>query len=142
MVLNHLGLEQLEVAKCLICFGADGASVFQGSRNGVTVQMKEHVAPFMFGIHCMVHRTNLAVEPLSNLPIVGKIESLCQAMFSYFSQSPKHHLQFQKLAELVETDGLYMLRNVKTRWLSLLDPLKRIMESTRPLWPQCVRIRQ
>ena len=85
MVLHHSGLEHLEVAKRLICFGADGASIVQGSRNGVTVQMKEHVGPFMFGIHCMAHRTNLAIEPLSNLPIVGKIESLYQAMFFYFS---------------------------------------------------------
>ena len=105
MVLHHSGLLQLEVAKRLICFWANGALVFQGSRNGVIVQMKEHVAPFMFGIHYMAHRTNLAVEPLSNLPIVAKIETFCQAMFFYFSQSPKCHLQFQKLAELVETNG-------------------------------------
>ena len=37
MVLHHSGLEQLEVAKRLICFRVDGASIFQGSRNGVTV---------------------------------------------------------------------------------------------------------
>ena len=94
MVLHHSGLPQLEVAKRLICFGANDASVFQSSRNGVTVQMREQVVPFMFGIHCMAHRNNHAVEPLSNLPIVAKLETLCQAMFSYFSQSPKRHLQF------------------------------------------------
>jgi len=85
------------------------------------------MAPFMFGIHCKAHRTNLAVRALSNLHVVAKIEALCQAMFPYFSHSPKRHLQFQKLAELVETEGRHMLRNVKTRWLSLLDPLKRVM---------------
>ena len=133
MVVHHSWLPQTEIAKRLICFGADGVSVFQGSRNNVTAQMKEHVAPFMFGIHCMAHRTNLAVQALSNLPVVAKIEALCQAMFSYFSHSPKRHLQFQRLTELVETEGRHMLRNVKTRWLSLLDPLKRVMGEYKAL---------
>jgi hypothetical protein len=34
------------VAERLVCFGADGVSVFQGCRSGVTQQLKEHDAPF------------------------------------------------------------------------------------------------
>lgn len=133
MLLHHTGLTKVEVASRLVCFGADGALVFQGSRNGVTVQMQQYMAPFLFGVHCMAHCTNLAVEPLSNLPIVAKLESLCQAMYSYFCHSPKHHLEFQKLADLVETKGRSMLKNVKTRWLSLLEPLKRVMGEYKTL---------
>jgi len=133
MVTHHSGLAEGEVAKRLVCFGADGVSVFQGSRNGVTTQMRQHMAPFMFGMHCMAHRTNLAVEPLSNLPLVAKVEELCQSMYAYFSHSPKRHLEFQKLADLVETEGRRMLRNVKTRWLSLLEPLKRVMGEYKTL---------
>jgi len=111
----------------LVCFGVDGVSVFQGSKNGVIVQMKDTIAPFMFGVHCMAHRTNLAVEPLSNLPVVSKLEALCQTMHAYFSHSPKRHLEFQKLANYMESEGLRMLRNVKTRWISLLEPLRKVM---------------
>jgi hypothetical protein len=92
-----------------------------------------YVAPFVFVIHCFAHRTNLAVEPLSNLPIVKKLEDLCQVTYSYFSHSSKRHLEFQKLADVVETEGLAILRNVKTRWISLLDPLKRIMGEYKTL---------
>ncbi|KAG0594314.1 hypothetical protein M758_UG065900 [Ceratodon purpureus] len=66
-------------------FGADGVSVFQGSQTGVTTQLKEKHAPFMLGVHCIAHRKNLAVQPISNLPIVAKLASLCQAMYAYFS---------------------------------------------------------
>ena len=76
---------------------------------------------------------NLAVEPLSNPPIVGKCESLCQSMYAYFSQSPKKHLEFQKLVDVMETKGLNMLRNVKTRWILVLEPLRRILGEYKTL---------
>ena len=133
MLSHHTGLSQSAVAERLVCFGADGVTLFQGSRNGVTVQMVKHMAPFLFGVHCMAHRTNLAVEPLSNLPIVAKLEALCQAMYSYFSHSPKRHSDFQRLADIVETEGRRMLQNVKTRWISLLEPLKRVMGEYKTL---------
>jgi hypothetical protein len=68
----------------------------------------------MLGVHCMVHRTNLAVGPLSNLLVVLKLETLCQALYSYFNMSSKKHLEFQKLADIVERQGLQMPWNIKT----------------------------
>lgn len=63
----------------------------------------------------MAHCTNLAVEPLSNHPMVSKLESLCQNMYTYFTMNSKKHLEFQKIADIVEIEGLQMLWNVKTR---------------------------
>jgi hypothetical protein len=129
----HGGLLERQIAEKLVCFGADGVSTFQGSRNGVTVQLQKSKALYLFGVHCMAHRTNLAVEPLSNLLVVSKIESLCKYIHSYFSHSPKRHLEFTKLAEIVETKGLKILNNVKTRWISLLEPLKRVLGEYKTL---------
>jgi hypothetical protein len=58
----------------------------------VTQQLKENNMPFMIGVYCMAHRTNLIVEPLSNL--VEKLETLCQALYNYFTMSSKKHLEF------------------------------------------------
>jgi hypothetical protein len=104
------------------------------------VNMKAHAAPFMFGVHCMAHRTNLAVEPLLNLPGVAKLEALCQTMFSYFSLSPKCHLEFPRLADIVETEGLRMLHNVKTRWISLLGPLRKVVREYKTLMAKMCEI--
>ena len=113
-------------------FGADGVSVSQGCKNGVTVQKKQHMVPFMFGVYCMAHHPNLAVEPLSNLPIVSKLEALCKAMYAYFSHSPKRHLEFQKFTDIVEIEGLQMLRNVKTSGFHCSTCVKGLWGSIRP----------
>lgn len=52
------GLVDSVVAKKLMCFGANGMSVFQGSKSSVTQQLKEHDAPFMLEVHYMAHCTN------------------------------------------------------------------------------------
>jgi hypothetical protein len=55
------GLTCESLSSKLICFGANGVSVFQGSRTGITWQIKLDYAPHMQGVHCMAHQTNLAV---------------------------------------------------------------------------------
>jgi len=96
------GLTPEETTKRLICFGANGASIFQGCHTSVTFQLKEKFVPCMMGQHCMAHRTNL--------PMVANLEDLLQSLYSYFSNSPKHHLEFHfKLAEIMETKRLKIL---------------------------------
>jgi hypothetical protein len=130
----HGGMDgEGSVAEKLICFGADGAVVFQGARSGVTSQLIKKHAPYLMGVHCMSHRMNLAVQALSNLPMVTKIENLLQSLHSYFTSSPKKHLEFTKLVEIVETSGLKMLPTVRTRWISMFEPLKRVLSEYKTL---------
>ena len=76
-MLHHGGLHAAQIARKLVSFGGDGVSVFQRSRLGVTTRLKHQHAPFMIGVHFLAHRTNLAVQPISNLSIVAKLETLC-----------------------------------------------------------------
>jgi hypothetical protein len=55
------GLTGESLSSKLICFGANGVSIFQGARTGVTGQIKLDYAPHMQGIHYMAHQTNLDV---------------------------------------------------------------------------------
>jgi hypothetical protein len=87
----------------------------------------------MHGVHCVSHRTNLAVKELSHLPVIQKIENILHVLHKYFARSPKRHIEFTKLAEVMETKGLKILRDVKTRWLSMVSPLKRVMSEYRTL---------
>jgi hypothetical protein len=75
----------------------------------------------------------LAVKPLSNLPMVQKIEKLLQGLYAYFNASPKKCNKYQKLAEVVETSGLKILQNVATRWISMHEPLKRVLSEYKTL---------
>jgi hypothetical protein len=76
---------------------------------------------------------NLAVELLSDLPMVEGIEDMLANLYTYFFKSPQKHLECLKLAELMETKGLKILRNIKTRWISMLVPTVRVMNEYRTL---------
>jgi hypothetical protein len=54
-------------------------------------------------------------------------------LYTYFFKSPQKHLECLKLAELMETKGLKILRNIKTRWISMLVPTVRVMNEYRTL---------
>jgi hypothetical protein len=127
------GLPPSEIAGKLISFGADGVSVFQGVRTGVIVQLKDSHAPFVMEIHCMSHRTNLVVQTLSQVPLVARIEDMLQSLYSFFSHSPKRNQELANLANIVETAGQRILKNIKTRWISCLEPVKRVLSEYRAL---------
>ncbi len=73
----------------------------------------------------MAHRTNLVVATLSSLKLVSKVESLLVGMYNYFTHNPKQHLEFCKLAKILESKGNKLLKNIKTRWISMLSPCKK-----------------
>lgn len=105
------------VASKLVSFDVDGASTLQGTRSGVMTQVRDKYAPFCIGVHCIAHRCNLAFKALSNLGIFAAIEKVLSVTHAYFCKSPKRLEEFRMLAELTETKGLKMLKNVQTRCL-------------------------
>jgi hypothetical protein len=116
-----------------MCFGADGASVLQGSKNGVTQKLQTGYAPHMLGVHYVAHRSNLAATALSDLEMISRLENLLVALHKYFSKSPKRHLALEKLSELLQTKDGKILRQVKTRWISSLEPMKCVLSKYRIL---------
>ncbi len=42
-------------------------------------------------------------------------------------------MKFQKFVQTLETKGKKIPKNVKTRWMSMFDPLKRIVAEYCPL---------
>lgn len=126
-----VGLTAEAISGRLICFGADGVAAFQGHRSGVTKQIQSNHAPYVQGVHCMAHRCNLAFKTLSSLDVMSAIEDLLNACHKYFSSSPKKFAEFHTLALMMKTKGLKLLKNVTTRWVSLIDPLRRLLSEYR-----------
>ncbi len=50
-VLQYEGLLEFNLVSKLICFGANGVSVFQGAKSDVTTQVMEKFTPYMLGVH-------------------------------------------------------------------------------------------
>ncbi len=65
--------------------------------------------------------------------MVSKLKDFLKALYEYFSSSPKHHLEFTKLVKIVKIEQLKVFQNVKTRWINMLQPLKRVWEKYKML---------
>jgi hypothetical protein len=50
---------------------------------------------------------------------------------AYFSHSPKKYNEYKAFASSINTKGLKLLKNVTTRWLSLLEPMRCLMSEFR-----------
>jgi len=81
----------------------------------------------------MAHFTNLVIAHLNKLPVVCEIESLLSSLHKYFSHSSKKHVEFVKLAVLMQTKGNKIQRNIKTCWISILSPAQRVIDEYKTL---------
>jgi hypothetical protein len=96
------GLIEVEVLKRLLCFGVDDVDIFQGAWHGITIQIQQCYVPFFIRILWMAHSINLGVQTFFHLPMVMWLENLLQSFNSLFCKSPKCHLEFVKIALIVE----------------------------------------
>jgi len=82
----------------------------------------------MIGGHCMSpsHESN---NP--NIFLYAKhceeIKDFFQSLCVYFFHSPKETQVFIELANIVETHGQHILRNIKIGWISMLLLIKRVL---------------
>lgn len=60
----------------------------------------------------MAHKCNLIIRTLSSLTCVAKIEDLFVSIYTYYNQSPKKHLEHTKLAKVIESKDLKILKNI------------------------------
>ncbi len=71
------------------------------------------------------------------LPIVNHLERTLYSLYKCFSNSPKKHLELVKVGEILETKNLKILTNVKTPWIFILTPFKRVLQEYCPLLECC-----
>ncbi len=86
----------------------------------------------------MAQQTNLTMHNLWSLPLVICLEIFVQTLHNYFTHSPKMHLECTKFVEILETKGNKILENVKTRWLLMLNPTKRMIVEYKTLLAKMV----
>jgi hypothetical protein len=109
-------------------FGNQWGECISKGKNNSHKQIKDSWAPFFMGVHHVVHRTTFGnLKSPRDLTFIARIEVFMMNMYGYFNHSPKRHLKFYKLTQIWKVKGSKILKNVKTRWMSMLEPLKNIM---------------
>jgi hypothetical protein len=107
-------LNEGDIARKLIYFGANGVIIFHGVKSVVPSQLVHKHAPFVSSVHYMLHHTNLVVQSLNMLSSASKIESMLASIYNYFAHSPKRHLEANKLIKFLESKSNKILKNIKT----------------------------
>ena len=56
------GLDEVQIAAKLLCFGVDGIATFQACKTGISKQILEKFAAFMIAVHCCAHQLELSAK--------------------------------------------------------------------------------
>jgi hypothetical protein len=83
-MLDFGGLGVEEQARKLVSIGCDRSNVFQGHQISVTMQFWNKFSPFITGVHCFAHRTNLGIITLLNVLLMHQLEGILQNMYVFF----------------------------------------------------------
>ena len=114
------GLSNQRIRERLITFKANGVFTIQGAKSSIIVQLINKYASFMIGVHSMAHQSDLDVQIVPNFEVMKHVEDLLATLYFYFSSFLKCTLKFLKLVACLESRDNEILRNVKTRWISML----------------------
>ena len=116
----------------LICFNSDTCNTMKGQRNVVVRHLKEK-QPNLIDLGCICHLENLAVKAAVKCLYVN-VDSLMIDINTHFYLSVKRKEQLKEFCDFVNVTYQKILAHVKTRWLSLLRVVERVVE----LWPALV----
>ncbi|GFN86361.1 immunoglobulin-binding protein 1-like [Plakobranchus ocellatus] len=117
--------------KNCMAFACDNANVMVGLKQGVYAHLLEENAN-MFLVGCICHCAHLAAEWASReLPVSPA--DLFQDIFYYIEKSSLRTKSFQNFQEACGTPKSQVKKHCTTRWLSLEDTCKWVLEQWDPL---------
>ncbi len=82
------GMLEVDLVNKVLCFGANGITIFQSLKISVNVQLTNKHCPFLIGIHYMAYKCNLVVQTLSSQPLLQRLK-LYLLVCTPFTTSPQ-----------------------------------------------------
>lgn len=113
------------------CFFSCRCNTMMGKHTSVSAKILEEF-PGAIVQKCVCHSLHLvASEACKQLP--RRCEDLARDIYNYFKCSDKRRSEFKEFQVFCEVEPHRILRPSQTRWLSLLEVVKRINEQWQPL---------
>ena len=131
---HSLGILPSELYSKLIGFGADGASVNSGNKNGVKALLEEK-APWLIYTWCVAHKLELALKDALSETIFQKVDNMLLRLYYLYHKSPKKLQELKLLHDLIkdtfdfEEGSLKPKRACGTRWIAFkLSALRLVLD--------------
>jgi hypothetical protein len=123
---NSLKSNNLKVEN-ILSYGADNASVNYGKHKSVFVNLQNENSYLIKG-NCNAHILhNTAQHGLYQLPL--DIDNLVKKIYAHFSTSAKRIDALKDCYKYTDEEYSKPLRHANTRWLSLCEALKRLIDN-------------
>ena len=105
--------------------GTDGASTMTGCHSGVVARLKL-ITPSAIGVHCAVHRLNLASSHAGDtVPYVKKFSGILRQLYDFFNNSAVQTAGLEAVQNLIHESGK-VLTTCSTRWLGIERSVNRM----------------
>ena len=115
----------------LIGFASDAANVMVGMHNSVQSRLLA-INPHLFVMTCICHSAHLVASyACATLP--RQTEDFVRDVYSYFNHSAKRLADYKEFQDFTNTKPHKLLRACQTRWLSLQQCVRRIVEQWEAL---------
>ena len=116
----------------LVAFCADNASVNFGGVNQISgknvfSRLKDSFNPSIIPIGCPAHICHNAAKKAGETLTIDA-EAIVSKIASYFNGSTSRHEQLKEFCEFVDTMYLGLPTHTRTRWLSLLPVIERVLK--------------
>ena len=129
---QSLGILPNELYSKLVGFGADGASVNSGNKNGVKALLEKN-APWLVYTWCVAHKLEVALKDALNGTIFNNVDDVLTKLYSLYHKSPKRMHELKQLHDLLDLDfeecAVKPKRASGTRWIEFkLSALRIVLD--------------
>lgn len=115
----------------VIGYASDTTNVMFGEHNSVVSQLKSKI-PDIFVMKCLCHSAHLcASHACERLPRL--LEDLVRDVYSHFAHSAKRLAEYRRFQHFTSTEPHKILKPSQTRWLSLEQCVRRLLEQWEAL---------
>lgn len=125
-IVERFRLDDIPYKSNLSGFGADGCNVMHGKHHSVATLLKND-CPHLFLLKCVCHSFALC-SSYACKHIPSQVEWVCKEVYSFLCHSPLRTGRFNELQVIMDLKPLKMLHPAATRWLSLEEVVKRMLD--------------
>ena len=103
-----------------------------GKNHSVSTCLSEEFPSFVV-VKCSCHSCNLLVANYAVKAFPEELETTMKAIFAHFSRSSARKRIFKEFQEFAQVEKHFILSPGQTRWLSVHNSVKRLLEQLQPL---------